>query len=441
MYNALIIGSGLAGMSCGFELASKGHKVLILEANSYLGGRTASWDENGMEVESGLHRFLGFYEELPEFLHNCGIIVDDIVDWINEAEIKLPNNKSGAILAFSPSEKPLEMLADILGNLDFFPLEDKIGFSKFLVAGVKDYKLNPQKLDSFTVLEYAKKHKLTDRLINGFLTALTEGIFFLSPHKYSAFQFFSIIVPYIPNLHKVGEGAFKGGMTEVMMNPVAEAIKERDGEIRTNQKVQRLLVENNQVKGVATEHEQILTKHVVIATGLSAAKRQITDSFEDLSGFKDLLSLESMPAVTVQIELYEPALPTDRPVFSPGTAMASYAEQSRTTFQDQQGRLSIILASPEKYLYQPPEKVLEDVKEAAHKLDIKLSKIKDYRVIAHPSDFYALIPGSEELRPSQKTLVRGLTLTGDYTKQPYIATMEGAVVAGKRAAEYVTNAL
>jgi hypothetical protein len=39
-----------------------------VEAGDVVGGRTASWVQDGMPVESGLHRFLGFYEELPAHL-------------------------------------------------------------------------------------------------------------------------------------------------------------------------------------------------------------------------------------------------------------------------------------------------------------------------------------------------------------------------------------
>jgi 15-cis-phytoene desaturase len=35
--------------------------------------------------------------------------------------------------------------------------------------------------------------------------------------------------------------------------------------------------------------------------------------------------------------------------------------------------------------------------------------------------------------------VPGLTLAGDYTKQPWVASMEGAVVSGERAAVAVAG--
>ncbi len=51
--------------------------------------------------------------------------------------------------------------------------------------------------------------------------------------------------------------------------------------------------------------------------------------------------------------------------------------------------------------------------------------------------FHTLEPGYQKLRPTQKTPIQGLTLAGDYTKQPYFATMEGATVSGIMAAALI----
>ena len=55
--------------------------------------------------------------------------------------------------------------------------------------------------------------------------------------------------------------------------------------------------------------------------------------------------------------------------------------------------------------------------------------------------FYSLAPGNDHLRPEQETAVPGLALAGDYTRQKYLGTMEGAVVSGERAAEIAARAL
>src|SRR3954468_7267312 len=150
--------------------------------------------------------------------------------------------------------------------------------------------------------------------------------------------------------------------------------------------------------------------------------------------FAPMLSLGTLSAVTIQLELDGPALSSDHTNFSPG-ALCCFAEQSRTTFTHAKGRLSVILYPPEVFLHLEPPAVLERTLTEAKRIGLDLrGRVKDYRVVRHPHDFYALRPGSEALRPTQATPVPGLSLAGDYTKQPFVASMEGAVISGELAA-------
>jgi uncharacterized protein with NAD-binding domain and iron-sulfur cluster len=45
-----------------------------------------------------------------------------------------------------------------------------------------------------------------------------------------------------------------------------------------------------------------------------------------------------------------------------------------------------------------------------------------------------------KLRPQPRTIISGLFLAGDYVRQSFMATMEGAVIAGNNAASEVINA-
>ena len=74
--DVVVVGAGLAGLSCAFELSGRGRRVLLLESCPVVGGRTSSWDKDGMTVESGLHRVLGFYEAFPDLLRRAGIDLD-----------------------------------------------------------------------------------------------------------------------------------------------------------------------------------------------------------------------------------------------------------------------------------------------------------------------------------------------------------------------------
>lgn len=54
-YDAIIIGSGLSGLTAALELSEQEKSVIVLEKEKVIGGRTSSWDEDGMLVESGFH--------------------------------------------------------------------------------------------------------------------------------------------------------------------------------------------------------------------------------------------------------------------------------------------------------------------------------------------------------------------------------------------------
>jgi 15-cis-phytoene desaturase len=121
--------------------------------------------------------------------------------------------------------------------------------------------------------------------------------------------------------------------------------------------------------------------------------------------------------------------------------LASFAEESRTTFRQSRGRLSVILTPPEPVINMDPAAILDITCRDAERLGMRVrGHVISYRVVKLPADFYSLAPGNDALRPPQATPIAGLTLAGDYTRQPYIATMEGAVVSGKLAAAAVDAA-
>ena len=221
----------------------------------------------------------------------------------------------------------------------------------------------------------------------------------------------------------------------MLTEPIANAIGRFGGSVETNCKVIALLTNRNRIIGVQTEQEIIATENVVLATSLEPAQHLLFNAFGQVNWTKNLLSLNPMPASTMQLELTSPVWPVDRVVFAPGTCMASFSEQSRTTFSNTSGRLSIILSEPEKRLAQSPEKILADIIADARRIGMDLKgKIKNYRAVNWPSEFYYLTPGNADLRPSQATPVKGLALAGDYTRQHFLTTMEGAVISGKKAA-------
>jgi 15-cis-phytoene desaturase len=212
-YDCIIVGAGLAGLSCGFELAERGWRPVILEAKPYVGGRTASWIQDGMLVESGLHRVLGFYEAFPTILKRAGLCLDATVVWEDEFEVWVPDNGPRARFGAAPLHKPFQTMAGLFGNNNLIPPLQKLRMARFILAGLQDYFRQPMELDEQTVTEYARIYEIPDRLIQTVLTALTAGLFFLPPNRYSAYAFFGHVGPYLPRLLRFRVGAFRWGLS------------------------------------------------------------------------------------------------------------------------------------------------------------------------------------------------------------------------------------
>ena len=61
-------------------------------------------------------------------------------------------------------------------------------------------------------------------------------------------------------------------------------------------------------------------------------------------------------------------------------------------------------------------------------------------VVRIPQSVYKARPGMDRHRPGQATGIPNFFLCGDYTRQNYLASMEGAVLSGKRVAARVREA-
>ena len=62
------------------------------------------------------------------------------------------------------------------------------------------------------------------------------------------------------------------------------------------------------------------------------------------------------------------------------------------------------------------------------------AQVRKASVVRIPNSIYRESPGSDRYRPAQRTPVPNLFLAGDYTRQDYMASMEGAVRSGVLAA-------
>jgi 15-cis-phytoene desaturase len=438
--SVIVVGSGLAGLSCALDLAIGKADVTVLEASGTLGGRSSSWVQDGMPVESGLHKYLGIYRALPELMKRVGVEVEEMITWTDELTYYLTDGVTASFVA-APYRHPLGTLYSAVANTDFLPIADQAKLAAMTMAGVFQCHSNPLELDDISIAEYAASYGVSAETIERVISTSTRAILFLPAEEFSAYAALAPVAEGLRRGLTMRIGAFKSGMTDVMMTPIAQKIADLGGRVRLNASVKSLISDGGRVMGVMVGDEMLLADHVVLAVPLAPAQLLVKGVKYHSDSFEAMLRLPSLSAVSIQFELDKPLLDDDRTNFSP-TSICCFAEQSRTTFRETKGRLSAIVYPPAEFIESNDEHILAHVLEDADRLRLPLRRlIRQFRVIRHPFDFYAMRPGTERLRPTQATSIPGLSLAGDYTKQPFSASMEGAVVSGQQAAQAVLKAI
>ena len=78
-WDAIVIGSGMGGMTAAAALSKAGHKVLLLEQYQTLGGLTQSFSREGFTWDAGIHYLSGIAPGDP---------MRDLLDWLSETPIE-----------------------------------------------------------------------------------------------------------------------------------------------------------------------------------------------------------------------------------------------------------------------------------------------------------------------------------------------------------------
>src|SRR5690625_7160177 len=78
--DAIIIGAGVAGLTCASHLYRAGYDVLLIEASDDVGGRARTDVVNGFLLDRGLHTLLTTYPETRSELDYHALRVGHVMD-------------------------------------------------------------------------------------------------------------------------------------------------------------------------------------------------------------------------------------------------------------------------------------------------------------------------------------------------------------------------
>lgn len=257
-YEVLIIGAGLAGLSCGVELTKRGKSFKILEAGEDVGGRVQTDVVDDFRLDRGFQIFLTAYPEAQRVL--------------DYEALNLKRFKSGALVRYGGKfcriSDVIRHPADLPGTL--FSRAASIG-DKLKIASLRN------QLGKRSIAEIAQAKNITtrqrliqfgfsDKVIGAFFRPFFGGVFLESQLQTSRRMF-----DFVFKMFAAGHAAIPAlGMGEI---PKQLASRLPETAIELNCRVKRFS------KGeVETQAGQVISaENVVVAVQQNAARQLVGD--------------------------------------------------------------------------------------------------------------------------------------------------------------------
>jgi squalene-associated FAD-dependent desaturase len=449
--SVLVIGGGLAGLSCAVALADAGYTVQLLEKRPHLGGRATSYTlPDGSEVDNCQHLTLGCCTNLADFYKRVGAA--DKVRFYDTLYFADKTGKRSTMRA-NGLPAPLHMTASFL-RFGALTLADKYSIANAMMA-IAMAGGKPEYREGLSMLDWLHRMKQTPGAIERFwrpvlVSALDEELA-QSDARYGIEVFWKAFLG--------SAGGYKIGVPTVPLADLYDgckgAVEARGGSVKTRAGVQCIEVDpsGTQFRGVLLEDGTILHADACVAAVphsvlLGIVPKEMSSPGGALDGVDHI---KTSPITGVHF-WYDRAVMDE-----PYLALLDHTTQwvfnktalSVTSAAGTQGGgvagavqyLQMVISASYDLVPKSRQEIIEmcradlaDVLPATREAQlVKATVIKEVHATFSPS------PGVDQWRPPQQTRIAGLSLAGDWTSTGWPSTMEGAVRSGYLAAEAVTR--
>ncbi|CAJ1337918.1 unnamed protein product [Effrenium voratum] len=455
-----IIGGGLSGLACAKYLVDAGHKPIVLEARDCLGGKVSAWkDKDGDWIETGLHIFFGAYPNMMNLFSELDI--EDRLQWKRHQMIFAMQELPGEFTTFDFLEgipAPFNFGLSILLNQKMLTLPEKLqtapALLPMLVEGQKFIDLQ----DELSVFNFMEKYGMPDRINTEVFIAMAKALDFIDPEKLSMTVVLTAMNRFLNETDGLQMAFIDGNQTQRLCEPLKQYIEARGGKVLCDKPIAS--IETNADGSVSSfllrDGENIVADEYVSSVPCDIIKRILPRAWSTDPFFRQIDELEGIPVINIHLWFDRKLLNVNHLCFSRSPLLSVYADMSTCCkeYEDQDKSMLELVFAPcspiaggsvnwmgksDEEIIQATMKEMERLfpTEIGPQLPDGGAKLVKHAVVKVPRSVYAAIPGRNKFRPSQETPIKNFTLAGDWTSQKFLGSMEGAVLAGKLAAEVV----
>ncbi len=316
MYDAIVIGGGIGGCGTASLLSVRGFKVLLLDKGTLIGGRCSSYEKDGFKLPTYIHAFARV-DKGP-----CGDlarIIGEPLEWGRER-----------VALFKMKDK--EVHATIGGGLSNFktfrslnlPPKEFLKLGQLaLDVGLKRNRWETE-FDDMDIQSWL--NRFTDNETIHTLMAFISTASFVVPYwKCSAGEFLHIL----KNMHQAGAAGYPMQECGAIAEAYLKGFLKAGGEYR-REKVEKIIVWDNQARGVVLGNgEELKSKVVISNTGVKPTILDLVGGKYFDSAYLDKISrLEhSWSAVVVKIAVDKKISDLKASMYMPSYDPQSYFSQ------------------------------------------------------------------------------------------------------------------
>jgi len=407
----IVVGAGLAGLTCAKVLTEQSVEVTVFEASDGVGGRVRTDEKDGFLLDRGFQVYFTAYPVARRHLDHTKL---DLRAFDPGAVIYRDNGMS---VLSDPLRDPTALVPSLIS--DAATLQDKLRTAELAAKTLvgKAVAAGEEDGQDTSTLEYLRASGFSERYIDSFYKPFYGGIF-LSRSLYTSSRVFRFTFRMLATGRTVVPAR---GMGEI---PKQLATHLPEGAIRLTSAVDTLLRDGDRVVGVKTGGEEHEGDAVVVATDAPAAGGLTGETVPEGcvgevclyyetsgigSGRKILLNAEDRAFVNNAVEIsgvserYAP----------PGRALLYAVALSG-------------LDLPDDVLYR---RGIEDLSGWHPDADFRPLALR--RI---PYGQFAQPPGIHGALPQNRTATPGLFLAGEYTVD---SSINGSMLSGEKAAREV----
>ena len=419
---AIVVGGGIAGLSCAVALAEHGVACTLLEASAELGGRARSWvdDKTGDTVDIGPHVLHSEYRNFPALLARCGTL--GRVCWQPETVITI----GPLALRHWRLPPPFSLLPDFLRSPGM-TARDYVSNSRATWRAMKYGEEQVADLDRFDALDFLRRHGVSEPMIDWFWRFAGMAVMNVPLELCSAASLMRVHSQLIGH-RGIHFGFPQAGLSELYVPQCVHRIETAGGRVLRNARVERLETREGMHTAIA-RGERFSAPTCVLAV----PPREL----EALRpGLADTRAFEPSPYISCYLWL-------DRKITRERFWGLPWApERLNYDFYDlsniRQGLRASLIASNIIFSHRAHGMSDEEIVEATRR-EIALHVPGPHNVIharVHriPMAIACPKPGTERARPAARTAAPGLYLAGDWTRTALPSSMESAACSGFLAA-------